>query len=210
LNSGDAVVFLASDTSKGVLAAHLNAACLGHTIEYYNFPPRGPEGPDVQSPGSGAPCHDRAVRVIRIHGLVPDSTDRLRDAAGDLARALAWARSAAPEPERLVIHVAGGYKAVVPIVVGIAEHLPHDKPAREVWCKHEESDQAVKLPLRKLEVTGQMPGALDAVYGNRQPVPNHWEEYAYRRIDGLWQLTELGYALRELAAAIHGAPPGGP
>jgi hypothetical protein len=201
----DRVVLLASDTNEGVLAALLNATRLGRRTRYRSTPPT------VRDPGrarvvqriehrDGAP-----VEVIRIPRLLPDTNADFPQATGHIAHTLLWA---VEQPEArdggVVLHLAGGYKATLPFLLVLAEYvrerarsLPGGVRAVSVWCKHEHGTEAIRIPLRRvdlrdLDILPRIPHG--AAIGTDSP------------LDGLAfegrTLTEVGQALDILRDAL--------
>ena len=178
-DAGDTLVLLSSDSHSGVLAAHLNALAVGRPDPTYYDDPAELRG-EVPS-----------TVVVRVPRLVPDPAGAfMTDVAMGFAQALLWCRRARG-CAKVVVHVAGGYKMAIPLLLGIVENLPAAKPEREAWCKHELGTGAVKLPLLQLERA--LCKELEVVHDNREPART-FDGYAYEW-QGAWTLTDLGKAL---------------
>jgi len=107
-----------------------------------------------------------------------------------------------------VLHVAGGYKATLPLLCALGEyisawHVRHGLPPVEVCCRHEDSLEAIRIPLRQANL-GADCGALRAF---RAP------QAAEHEADPLWGFaydekgfTPLGEALRCLCHLLAPLP----
>lgn len=186
----DRVVLLCSDTPLGVLAAHLNAACLAKSIGFFADPPQQVnQDPQVREDGLH---QDGTATIIRIAGLTPGNLDHFDQAAAGLARALSWAHHLAHEQEAgLVLHVAGGFKSTIPILTGIAGLL--EDPSPKVWCKHELGSVAVKLPVPRLN-RDDLRAAFEDVAKGAEP-PDLYKGYCFDWRDNGWVRNDLGFAL---------------
>lgn len=191
----DQVVLLASDTVLGILSAHLNAVSLGRRARYFTAPSAAWNWrPDA-----------RSALVVRVPELRLDHPTGLDDAAASLAIALRLAhRIARDRDDRLVVHVAGGFKASIPVLVALAEHLPL-RPEVQVWCKHEEGSAALRVPIRRPSRGAWPPpelrADLEAASRGQTAMSGLWEGFAYRTQGARCEPTSLGRALYALFRA---------
>lgn len=146
------VVLLASDTHQGVLGAGMVATVLCRTgWSYWPDPPYTEDAAAVQvGEGGGTPT----VEVVRIPGLDVATPAWFSQAMQHLGQTLAW--TAGTAADRLVLHIAGGFKATLPLLCALAEYLRAAIPTGrlEVYCKHESGDDALQLPLRRTQIHG--------------------------------------------------------
>lgn len=209
LAAADPIVLLASDTAAGVLSALLVGLQTGRPVHYH---PRAVlDGVDAGTRilgGTGEPVH-----VIRIEGLLPDSTARFTDAAEQLALAVLWAaRIPRPAGVPLVFHLAGGYKATLPYLVPLAEYV---KAANwgpvEAWCLHEgDTDlnphpEPVAVGVRQVDLEADL-ACLERAGSGVLPDDTRLLGFAYTEVTGSGraELTPLGRALTAISVYLRG------
>jgi hypothetical protein len=112
---GEAYVFLATDTDDGVCAATLVAARYQHTTVHYLHEPLAARR-RVLEPGDVYLCR---IPDLDLGTIKPTSTTwRSLGAAGrlvaDTARQAGW---------QVIVHLSGGYKAMIPYLMVLAEGI---------------------------------------------------------------------------------------
>jgi CRISPR-associated protein (Cas_APE2256) len=206
--AGDQLVLLASDTADGVLAALLNAARLRHRVVYH------PE-PLLDSTAAGRPVLDEGteepLHILRIPGLLPDSTERFSEAMAHVAKAMVWAAHLhRRKNEELMIHLAGGYKATIPYLVALAEYVLAAWPPVRAWCLHEgdaddnPAPQPVVVGLRRVSLGDDL-GCLKEAQAGRLPDDERLHDFAYTDDGGRAALTPIGHALACMVPYLRGS-----
>lgn len=203
----DRLVLLASDTAEGVLAALLNAARLRERIVYHPVPllDSTATGHPVLDEGTEEPLH-----ILRIPGLLPDSTGRFSEAMEHVANAMVWAaRLHRRDREELAIHLAGGYKATIPYVVALAEYVRTAWPPVRAWCLHEgdaddnPAPEPVAIGLRRVDLGADL-NCLDQARSGL-PDDERLLGFAYTDVSGRAALTPLGRALSSMVPYLRGS-----
>jgi len=223
----DLVVLLATDTVPGLLSAFWNAAfLLGGDLQRLSYL-EAPGGRILPDGAGNGPAARGRVLLARIPGMDmrdPARFDEAMAGLGTIARTVLDALGTDP-PEKVAVHLSGGYKATLPFLLGITEGMrsvlaakdPSGRGADRVAAHvtHEENlsadrPQAVGLPLRRFP--------LDAVHSELGYFDEHGADpegaigqdtenglllgYAYDLVpaaDGdLWRLTPFGHGLRTL------------
>jgi len=193
----DTVVFLASDSHLGVLAALVNALLLDGTAKYHSGPP-GDAG--VETRGIGAGGAGPTSHVVRIAGLVPDNTETFAAAMKGTALALRWA--AGLDGTR-VLHLTGGFKATIPYLVVLAEYLRASCGQVRAFCLHAgegaHRPPPVEIFLRRVDAREDAKELSAAELGRLSPTDGRLRGFAYeRQNDGTERFTSLGDAIRTL------------
>jgi hypothetical protein len=190
----DQVVFLASDTDKGMDAALVNAALVGGPIQQMD----GPDGTPVQL-GEGLGVIP--VTVMSIPHLKPDA--QFVEGAGNLARGLAWASRTPSAAGGLVLHAHGGFKAAIPFLTACAEFLlPPEgvEPDIDSWVRmvyvHEGTELVLELPLRRPSTASL--SELDQALGGVVPRHSSLRGWAYTVSGRRPELTPIGLALKAM------------
>lgn len=202
------LVLLASDTAEGVLAALLNAARLRKQVIYH---PR----PQLDSTAAGYPVLDEGMEeplhILRIPGLLPNSTDRFSEAMAHVAVAMVWAgRLHRNAGEKLAIHLSGGYKATIPYLVTLAEYVRAAWPPVQAWCLHEgdaddnPAPQPVAIGLRRVDLDADL-GCLKEAQTGVLPDSARLLDFAYTDNGGRPALTPIGYALKSMEPYLRGS-----
>lgn len=200
----DQVVLLASDTPEGLASALLVGVALGRPVHVHPRPllDGTTTGAKVVD-GVGAPVH-----VMRIEGLLPDSTDQFTRATRGLAQAVVWAARLHRLPGvPLVIHLTGGYKATLPYLVTLAEFVRAAWPPVEAWCLHEgdEDDHRppgpVRIWLRRVDLDADLEILARAESG-KLPTDSRLLDFAYANVNGVVELTPLGEGLSAIAVYL--------
>ncbi|MGH3623231.1 MAG: hypothetical protein ACRDQ5_15775 [Sciscionella sp.] len=152
----DAMVFVASDTNDGLRAAMLVAARYAHrdgvAVRY------------VHDPATGLPSvlRQRQILVVRVPrlNLAPDAVNRPNEntwgSLGKLGAVLA--HTASQRNLDVVFHLSGGYKALLPHLLVVAEGVQsvlverrRDPTVRvRASCLYERGEEPVPLPIRWL------------------------------------------------------------
>lgn len=151
LDDAERVVLLASDTEDGLLSAVVLAALAAGEITIWRHPPIVDDAHVVTADDDG----DRLqVDVVRIPGLAIDAPDQFRQSIAEIGRCLAWINEKYPRTQ-LEVHLTGGFKATIPMIYALLEFLNGVRQAADrgesivCYCKHQDSPQAVHLPLRR-------------------------------------------------------------
>jgi hypothetical protein len=201
-------VLLASDTAEGVLAALLNAARLRDQVVYHPMPQldSAAAGHSVLDQGNEEPLH-----ILRIPGLLPNSTDRFSEAMAHVAAAMVWAaRLHRNAGEELAIHLAGGYKATIPYLVALAEYVRAAWPPVRAWCLHQgdaddnPAPQPVAIGLRRVDLGADL-GCLKEAQVGRLPDDERLLGFAYTDNGGRAALTPIGKALDAMGPYLRGS-----
>ncbi len=205
--ASDRLVLLASDTSEGVLAALLNAARLRGRVVYHPMPllDSTAAGHQVLDEGSEEPLH-----IVRIPGLLPDSTVRFAEAMAHVAKAMVWAaRLHRRDNEELTIQLSGGYKAAIPYLVALAEYVRAAWPPVRAWCLHEgdandnPAPRPVAIGLRRVDLDADLCCLKQATNGEL-PDDQRLLGFAYTDDGGRAVLTPVGYALNSMVPYLRG------
>lgn len=193
----DTVVLLASATNEGVLAALVNALLIGGQVTFHTGPPgaSGTKTAEIVAKGDGPTTH-----VVRIGGLLPNSTETFTEAMVHVALALRWA---ATLDGARALYLAGGYKATVPYLVVLTEYLRAQHGQVRTFCLHEGDGTGhpppVEIYLRKVDPEADTRELDAATAGSLGPTEGRLRNFAYeRRNDGRDHLTPLGHAIRAL------------
>ncbi|SNQ49707.1 conserved hypothetical protein [Frankia canadensis] len=199
----DRIVLLASDTADGVLSAILVGVALNRPIDYYPAPVR--NNTDRPCPVLTDPVR-LPVDLIRIEGLLPDSTARFEGAMAQLGSAMAWA-ARLDRSAPLVIHLSGGYKATIPYLVTLTEYLAKAWPPVEAWCLHEGDDannpdpQPLRIRLRSVDLAADLRAVSLAARGEHPG--GRLLDFAYTTDNaGAVHLTPLGHGLAALLPGL--------
>lgn len=209
----DRLVLLTSDSVRGVVAAHLNAAHHAREIRFYVDPAAWREG-DYRCSLGDRDSDAAWAEIVRVPELVAEDARKFARAARHLGSAFAYANEMAAGG-RLILHATGGFKATIATLAGILECLPECRPddaAHEAWCLYEASKVPMRLPMRRTRgaAAESLSEALHAVYDNHDPGYADWDGYLYVQntppVDGRrWSLTPLGEALHEVWDRQEGA-----
>jgi hypothetical protein len=210
--TAEAFVLIASDTDEGLRAATLVAAQYAdeHTLRYIAEPTAA--GHLRIEPGE--------VRIVRIPDLdlgKKQPTDRTWFSLGTVGHVIQTTARMPPAGSRweVVLHLTGGYKAMIPYLLVMAEGIKsvfHDPqrvtsavPTISAVTVHEASvDRAagaavlVELPVRWLDVgpLGDVLGLKDRVGGGVTVDSDRWDDFTGQLIErdrtGQRQLTSAG------------------
>ncbi len=204
----DRVVLLASDTAKGMLAALLNAARFRRPVRVHARPVLDgtADGVPILEEGSGEPVH-----ILRIPGLLPDTTATFSAAMRNVAEALVWsALLHRTDRAEFALHLSGGYKATLPYLVSLAEYVKGERPPVRAFCLHEGDPEAnptnelVEIYLRATKTRADMEEL--AVAETRQlPDSGRLLDFAYEDVQARARLTPLGEGLAAMRPYLTGA-----
>ena len=192
----DSIVLLASDTATGVLAALINGRILAEQLDksllYWPQIPQAGMEPAVVRGDRDEPS--RAVHVIRIPSLQPKTARELLDGLAGLAHSLWWwSVNLGRDAQRGILHLSGGYKAVLPHLTALAEYVNAKLllGRLEVYCLHEISNEAIRIPLRRVDWKNHLE-ELKAVHAGRLPKNSDLIDFAW----------EVGPKLNPLGGAV--------
>jgi hypothetical protein len=213
MTGNDELVVLATDTVAGVAAATLTVLLSRRRPVYLVASNSEPGEPQVVHDPIDVRNRGWPIgRIIIPSGLSPHTVRQIEDAAAALARSLRCA-SLLCQGEALIIEVSGGYKAVIPLVLQIAEYLasiPADTLSSDVsvWLRHEEEpDRWMRARLRAFD-----PATLNAHFHVLDDIdrgavrPDRvLEGYGWERDGNGASLTSIGRGALTLLRA-HGFP----
>lgn len=194
--SADHVVFLASDTPRGVLAALANGYLLGGSVTFrVGAPPFGAEqAPVINS------AHGPASDVILVGGLYPDDTARFTEAMREVGRSLKWALPA--NGADVVLLLTGGYKATIPYLAVLAECAKAWGSHITAFCLYEGEPSKpppglIQIFLRQVDLEADGEEIDAALQGKLEPTEGRLRGFAYLRRAGAArdELTPLGAAI---------------
>jgi CRISPR-associated protein (Cas_APE2256) len=102
----DRIIFLASDTPDGLLAARFNALIWAANFEVASF---------------GTVIPNEPIVVLTIQDLKPADAVKFDDGMTNLARFFRELERRVKHPEQVVVHLSGGFKATIPYLIKLAE-----------------------------------------------------------------------------------------
>lgn len=198
-SEGDQTLILASDTGLGLVAAATVALLLGGCVNFHNG--SGAEDPERVAEFEGLASGSRGgVDVVRIPHLDPRGAAGFPKAAEGIGRTLSWKLRALERPA-VAAHLTGGYKATLPFLTGLLEHLP---PALvgdvRAYCLFE-MGEPIRLPVRSGDGgtwAGTLRRTLNEVSQGEDPQEHSWTGSMYVRTSHGWELTALGRAAHAL------------
>lgn len=224
------VVLIATDTDDGLRAAALLgirfAVQGGLTLRYLDNPLE-----------NTTPLRSGGVYVVRIPGLDLNPNRSHRTAAteplnhrtwwsvGELGRLLARVASDPDLRAEMIMHLSGGYKALMPYllvmtegILSVAEHNVRgaggDRPAVSLTAQviHEEGEQPIRLPIRshRGRILGNLEELRDAMGrhapwvdgGNGRFSDVRGSYLEDERVDGRRHLTPMGLIMTRTLWAI--------
>jgi hypothetical protein len=199
--AGDTVVLLASDTSRGFLAALLTATWIaGGDLARIRCAATPADPP---APSGGYPLDRGSIVVVRVVGLDPAVKDGFRAATygiGDVMRAV---RDKAAG-DAIDLHLTGGFKATLLHTLALGEilRLTSLEPEKVTACylfEHALADegepQMTEIGLRTFpgELGPVMLEELLTVYGRRHPDAPVFKGAAWSDEDDVPVLNAFGY-----------------
>jgi hypothetical protein len=153
VDGADAVVLLASDTDEGLRSAFLVAARYPGQLCYLDAPPSWSERPPPVSMGGVLLCRAPGLDLSR-----GELGTGVWQALGRIGRVVA--QDARHTSRQVIFHLSGGYKAVIPYLMVMAETVRSvvgDEQLRVAGVEstvravalHESSERLVDIPVRR-------------------------------------------------------------
>ncbi len=210
LDDGHAVVLLASQTDKGMLAALLVAAYLAdENLDRVTVAATQPTAPAAEGRYPIAPG---TVTVIRISHLSSDVTDGFQRATFGIGDVMRAARGIA-RGGTIEVHLSGGHKATLLQTMALAEILksvavstvPTENTDVSAWYLFETAASVTEISLRTFdeEVLPTMRNELDRASHGKRPHANVLKGHGWVQNGHGYVLTPFGWGYR----ALLGAPP---
>jgi hypothetical protein len=153
----EVLLFVASDTNDGLRAAVLVAAKYGRPIQYIDSPLAPSAFRSAFEPGQIFVVRIPQLDLDPANGKKPDDNTWL--GLGEVGGAIARNVNRSGEHWDAVFHLSGGYKALLPYFLVVAEGVQtvvrsdsHNPQVRvRAYVLHESSEAPVRLPIRWLQ-----------------------------------------------------------